>query len=306
MTNGIHINDLPSKKYNNELNGQIHYKEIVENIESETFTPEDIFWLTTLPKYLEEYINTYVDMWSYSNESKRCRDLNNKLDSIIKRVKNKETYNESYDLIINYINNSATNHLRVNTLECKRESKLPEYSDDIENMKNIDDLCEDIVYVDKNFSEINSDHCKEIQNYISQRITSLKEIYIYSYEKYSHILKYYDFTTFDDLDSITGRLKSKCQDAKGALLTGGQSEMSQYSGRNASIIAVTSLSGILSSFFLLYKTTSFGSILNNLVGKKMKFGNNLSDEAYYETLEDISESSHDGTYNILYNSVGDS
>ncbi|SBT58004.1 hypothetical protein POVWA2_082750 [Plasmodium ovale wallikeri] len=82
--------------------------------------------------------------------------------------------------------------------------------------------------------------------------------------------------------------------------------MPQYSGRNTSIIAATSLSGILSSFILLYKTTSFGSILNNLVGNKIKFGNSLSDEAYHETLENISESSHGEGYNILYNSLGDS
>ncbi|SBS93778.1 hypothetical protein POVCU2_0083550 [Plasmodium ovale curtisi] len=118
---------------------------------------------------------------------------------------------------------------------------------------------------------------------------------------------YYSFTSFNDFDSITENLKSTCQEgATRALLTGDKSAMSQYSDRNTSTIEVTSLSGILSSFIPLYKTAFFGSILNNLVGKKIKFGNNLSDEAYDETLEDISESSHDGRYSILYNSIGDS
>ncbi|SBT00309.1 hypothetical protein POVCU1_059090, partial [Plasmodium ovale curtisi] len=52
--------------------------------------------------------------------------------------------------------------------------------------------------------------------------------------------------------------------------------------------------------------TPFGSKLNSLIQKKIKFGNNLNYEIDYETLEAISESSHNESYNILYNTVGDS
>ncbi|SBS95951.1 PIR Superfamily Protein [Plasmodium ovale curtisi] len=231
MTNGIRIGDLPSKKYNNELKNGINYNEIVKNIESDEFSSED--------KFSDSY---------------------NTLDIILKKIKEKIKTKTlfSYELIALYINNSAQTHLNTWNNECTRNSKINENYDNIENIKNIDDLCEDTAYINGNISGIHR------------------------------------------------KLKSKCQeDIARSSLTGDQGEMSQYSGRNASIIAVTSLSGILFSFVLLYKITSFGSILNTLIRKKIKFGNNLSDEAYHETLEDISESSHHGTYNILYNSVPD-
>ncbi|SBT51016.1 PIR Superfamily Protein [Plasmodium ovale wallikeri] len=306
MTNSIHVNDLPSKKYNDELKEQIHYQEIVQNIESETFAPEDKFWSTTLHKYLEEYISKYVDTWSVSNDKKRCRDLNNILDSIIKKIKNKKTYDESYNLTIGYINNSATSHLRVNTHECIRESKLTTHYNDIEYMKKIDDLCEDIDYIKNRISEINSVKCEEIKNYIEQQITELENIYRTSDNKYSDILEYYGFKSFDDFDDISENIKSKCKEGtEASTLAGNQGEMSQHSGRYASIGAAISLSGILSIFIFLYKTTNLGSILNTLIQNKTKFGKNLSDEEYHETLEDISGSSHSVAYNVLYNTSGD-
>ncbi|SBT57320.1 PIR Superfamily Protein [Plasmodium ovale wallikeri] len=307
MASRIHIDDIPSKKYNKELKDVIHYEEIDQNIDSKTFTSESTFWQTTLHNYLGEYINNYTDTWSKSNKQKRCRDLNHILNFIIKRIKDKKPYDTSYDLIPTYINNSYNIHFMAWEYVCTRDSELNEDINYIENMKKIDDLCEDVVFIKEKISEIHKNDCKQIENYLDQQIPNLRNIYTTSDKKYSDILKYYDFTSFDQIDSIVNDFKSKCQEGTtGASLVGDQGGAQPYSDRSASIIAVTSLSGILSSFILLYKTTSFGSILNNLVGNKMKFGNSLSDEAYHETLENISESSHNGGYNILYNSIGDS
>ncbi|SBT57557.1 PIR Superfamily Protein [Plasmodium ovale wallikeri] len=307
MTTRVRIDDIPSKKYDKELKNGIHYEEIDQKIESETFTAESIFWSTTLHKYLGDYINNYTNTWKDSNEKKRCRDINHILNFIIKRIKEKKPYHTSYDIIPTYINNYADSHFMIWGYVCTRDSKLSTHYDYIENMKKIDDLCEDVIYIKEKISKIHKNDCKEIENYLDQQIPNLKNIYTSSSTNYSDILGYYGFTSFDEIDNIVKDFKSKCQEGTtGASLAGDQGEVPQHSGKNASIIAVTSLSGILSSFFLLYKTTSFGSILNTLIRKKIKFGNNLSDEAYHETLEDISESSHDGAYNILYNSVGDS
>ncbi|SBT52925.1 PIR Superfamily Protein [Plasmodium ovale wallikeri] len=308
MTKGIILNDIPSKKYNYELKREIHYEDIQKNMEGDKLTADVYFWQTTLPEHLQKYINGHMDEWSKDNNKKRCRDLNHILDLILKKIKKKLTASpDSYDLIEEYINKAAKTHLEPWGDECERKSKLSDDSDDIENIKNLDDLCEDIVYIKKKISEIHKNHCNEIYRYINQQIFNLENIYTMSKTKYSDILGYYNFTSLDDFNDTITNLKSKCQEGiNGLPLAADQSETSQHSGKSASIIAVTSLSGILSSFFLLYKTTSFGSILNNLVGKKIKFGNNLSDEAYLETLEDISESSYDGGYNILYNSIGDS
>ncbi|SBT56813.1 PIR Superfamily Protein [Plasmodium ovale wallikeri] len=307
MATGISTDDLPSKKYDKELKNGIHYDDIDKNIESTEFSSEDSFWSTQIKKYLENYVNSNVDKWTDSNEGKRCRDLNHILNSIIKKIKTKQPYNSSYDLVEGYINSATTYSLQVQTRNCFRDSKDNYDLDYIENKKNIDDLCEDITFIKDKFSEIHNNNCKQIESYIDQQITTLKPIYTNLQTKYSPILEYYNFKSFDDFNDTITKLKSKCEEfAATSSLVGHQGGMQQYSNRSVSIIAVTSLSGILSSFFLLYKTTSFGSILNNLVGKKIKFGNNLSDESYHETLEDISESSHDGGYNILYNSLGDS
>ncbi|SBT02577.1 PIR Superfamily Protein [Plasmodium ovale curtisi] len=219
-------------------------------------------------------------------------------EGIVKNIE-RETFSLG-DKFWKYTLNSYVNR-------CTRNSNDSSEYDDIENKKNIDDLCEDIAYINENISEIHSNDCKKIEGYIDQQITKLNSIYANSPSKYTHILEHYHFQSFDDFNSTITNLKSKCQEgAATASLVGHQAEMAQYSGKNASIIAVTSLSGILSFFILLYKTTTCGSILNTLIRKKIKFGNNLCDEAYYETLEDISESSHSGTYNILYNITGDS
>ncbi|SBT59345.1 PIR Superfamily Protein [Plasmodium ovale wallikeri] len=306
---GIDINDLPSNKFNNELKKGINYDEIEKYIESDTFSSEGEFWINTLNGYVRSYINTFIGGWSENNNDKRCRDFNHILDLALKKVKQqpKKEPPVSYELIEEYINNSARDSLEIYGEECTRNSKLPEYSNDIENMKKIDDFCEDIVYIRNRFSEINNDNCNEIKLYIEQQNSELGQINTTTDSKYSNILRYYGFTSFSEINTTVGKLKTKCQEGiDGASLTSDDSETSEHSGRSASIIAVTSLSGILSSALLLYKTTSFGSILNTLIRKKIKFGSNLSDETYYETLEDISESSHDGAYNILYNSVGDS
>ncbi|SBT59374.1 PIR Superfamily Protein [Plasmodium ovale wallikeri] len=311
MTKGITIDDLPSKKYKNELEIGINYQDIEENIESNKLATDSLYWSTTVRNYLEKYIYGNIDKWSGSNYEKRCRDFNYILDIILKKIKEKEKTNSDvpYSLFQDYIDEAAKSHLKTweDEYKCIRDSKIPKYSDDIENMKNIDDLCEDIAYIEKNVSKIHSNNCKQIESYIDQQITNLKPIYTSSSTKYSDILGYYGYTSFDKIDNIAKDFKSKCQEGTtGASLAGYQGGMPQNTGKNASIIAVTSLSGILSSFFLLYKTTSFGSILNNLVGKKIKFGNNLRDKSFHETLEDISESSHGEGYNILYNSLGDS
>ncbi|SBT73925.1 hypothetical protein, conserved [Plasmodium ovale] len=307
MTKNNFLDELPSKKYKNELENGIHYQEAEKNMEHDRLTINVVFWQTMLPGYLFKYINDHMNKWSENIKKKRCRDLNHILDLILKKIKKKLTdYPDSYDLIKGYINNAANLYLEPWSDECQRNSKLDTHYDDIENLMKIDDLCEDIVDIKNRFSEINSDNCNEINNYIEQQISELGEIYKSTDSRYSDLLGNYSFKSFAEINNIVENLMHNCQEGTaGAPLVGLQGETSQYSGRSTSIIAVTSLSGILSSFILLYKTTSFGSILNNLVGKKIKFGNNLSDEAYHETLEDISEPSHDGGYNILYNSIGD-
>ncbi|SBT85107.1 PIR protein [Plasmodium ovale] len=310
MTNNMRLEDLPSKKYNDELKKEINYREIDNRIESNTFSSEDVFWKTTLYDYVSDYINNHIERWPDSNnKNKRCRDFNNILDIILKKVKQKIKTNPqvSYDIIASHINNSAKIYLGPWGTECTRNSKFNEHNDDMKNEKSVDDFCEDIDYIKKRFSEINSDNCKEIEDYITQQVIDLGEIYTTSGNKYSNILGFYDFTSFDKIDNIVENLKSKCKEVTaGVSLAVDQEEMQQYSAKSVFFIAVTSLSGILSSFILLYKTTPFGSILNNVIQKRIKFENNLNEEIDYKTLESIPESSHNGPYNILYNTVGDS
>ncbi|SBT58156.1 PIR Superfamily Protein [Plasmodium ovale wallikeri] len=272
MTKAITINNLPSKKYKNELENGINYQDIEKNIEEGRFATNLSYWSTTVRTYLEKYIDDNIDEWSYSNYEKRCAEA----------------------------------HLMIWEDKCKRNSKIDENSDETENKKKIDDLCEDIDFINKNISEIDFSKYQEIENHIAQQIDELREKYTTSTEKYSHILNYYGFASFDNFDSILEKLKSKYQEyIESSSLTGDENGISQFSGSHSTILAGLSLSGILSLFMLLYKTTSFGSILNTLVRKKMKFGNSLSNEEYHETFEGISELPDGGAHNILYNSIGD-
>ncbi|SBT55945.1 PIR Superfamily Protein [Plasmodium ovale wallikeri] len=308
MTKNNFLDELPSRKYKKELERGIHYQDVDQNISGDILKTYVEFWGNTWPPYLGNYINDYMNDWSNSNFEKRCRDLNHILDFILKRIKRKIPDSQGpYELIKEYINKAAETHLSSWGNDCKRNSKLNTHYDDIENLKKIDDFCEDIAYLEKNISEIHSNDCKQIEIYIDQQITDLKPIYTNSQTKYLPTLEYYNFKSFEDFNSKITNLKSKYQEGiDGAHLAGDKIETSQYSGGNTSIIAVTSLSGILSSALLLYKTTPFGSILNNVIQKRLKFGNNLNEEIDYETLEAIPESSHNGSYNILYNTVGTS
>ncbi|SBT58708.1 PIR Superfamily Protein [Plasmodium ovale wallikeri] len=308
MTKAITINDLPSKKYKNELENGINYQDIEKNIEGGRLATYSSYWSTTVRIYLENYINGNIDKWSNSNYEKRCRDFNHILDNILQKIKEKEQTNSdnSYSLIKQYIDNGVEAHLMIWENKCKRNSKIDENSAETENKKKIDDLCEDIDFINKNTSEIDFSKYQEIENHIAQQISELREKYTTSTEKYSHILSYYGFVSFDNFDSILEKLKSKYQEyIESSSLTGDENGISQFSGSHSTILAGLSLSGILSLFMLLYKTTSFGSILNTLVRKKMKFGNSLSNEEYHETLEGISELPDGGAHNILYNSIGD-
>lgn len=115
-------------------------------------------------------------------------------------------------------------------------------------------MCEDIDYFKNIISEINRDNCNEIKNYVEEQIKKIGPIYASSDTKYSDIIGYYKFTSFNKIDNIIERLKSKCPEVTVASpVIGDQGEMQHYSSRNSSIIAVTSLSGIVSSFFLLYE-----------------------------------------------------
>ncbi|SBT58003.1 PIR Superfamily Protein [Plasmodium ovale wallikeri] len=212
MTVGITKNDLPSKKYQNELENVIHYKEAEQNMEGDRLTTKLDFWSTVFPEHLYNYINNYISGWSPDNKEKRCRDLNYILDFILKSIKAKEKTNSliSYKLIESYINNAAKMYLRPWSEECERNSKLSEHNDDIENMKKIDDLCEDIAYIKEKISEIHSNDCNEIESYFNQQITDLQTIYTNSQTKYYPILKHYNFNSFDDFNSTITDLKSKC------------------------------------------------------------------------------------------------
>ncbi|SBS89149.1 PIR Superfamily Protein [Plasmodium ovale curtisi] len=90
MTKVIILNDIPSKKYNNELKREIHYEDILRNIEGDRLTKNLYFWQRTLPEHLDKYINSHMNEWSENNNKKRCRALNYILDFILKTIKEKK------------------------------------------------------------------------------------------------------------------------------------------------------------------------------------------------------------------------
>lgn len=130
-------------------------------MEDDRLTIKLEFQKTTLPGYLDTYINDNINEWSKNYNKKRCRDFNHILDFMLKRIKAKEITNSYvfYKLIKLYINNATEIHLEPWDGECERKPKFPDHSDNIENMKKIDNLCEDIAYIEENISEIHSNYC---------------------------------------------------------------------------------------------------------------------------------------------------
>ncbi|SBT58400.1 PIR Superfamily Protein [Plasmodium ovale wallikeri] len=301
MTNDISKDELPSIKHYNVLKKCMHYNDIIDAIDKNKSAEADN-WSNNFIRYARGYLDKYpVD--APNNSNKRCRDLAYFLEDIKTRIKASQIFKGENSVMIGNIDNYLQKMLMS-----EGYSDCPMNSPDVntlytENIKQLDDLCEDISYINKNTHKINnSSQCKEIEDHIAEQ-RSDKEKYDLSSE-YLDILRYYSYDTFENIESIIAKIN--CNNHHNAAL----GQTSQSSSEHTPILIVLPLLGIVLISFFLYKLTPLGPLLNTKIMKKIKYSKIINDKETDEILEHTSEIPqtylHDKGYNMLYNTLGDS
>ncbi|SBT52465.1 PIR Superfamily Protein [Plasmodium ovale wallikeri] len=308
--------DIPSIKYKDIWNDGICYNEINEIIVHNKDPQDADTWTNNFRTQFYTFLEMRADKFFNYNPKKRCRDLYYILYYILYKIKNLRDYEESYENIKLAIKNYMDSALGIHDYaicirdsfneDCNNYNKIEEG-----NKKKIDDLCEDIDYTKKNYDKINkSSECAEIKKHIDHQYETLKEVYNANSQKYSDVLGYYEFTSFNELDNIIKKIQCS---SDGNLHASAQAlnpdRMSSLSGGQISIILFLSLFGCLLVCFFLYKHTSLGLWLNNRIGKKIKFFNKMNYENNHEIIEEMSgylqDNLHNEEYNVLYHSSGE-
>ncbi|SBT73330.1 PIR protein [Plasmodium ovale] len=303
MESVITLNDLPSKKYYDELKGLLSYDKIVSSVYSESNASYVYTWGLDLDKNLRGYLDKYESDTSITNGTKRCRDLIYILDNIIKQIKNSTNY-ASYDITKQTIETFINSVVR--TYGCDTTSRNAIEDDIKEDMKTIDDFMEVVKYIkDKNLQINSSPKCPEISSDMNAQQTIVKELLNEGEPKYSAVLKLHDDSITKNYEDIVKNII--CTSSESAAYLGGERSVQyQHSGGNAPTIDAISLPGIPLIFFFLYKYTHLGTLFNNRIGNKIKFWNNTYEEPN-EILDINTEYIHTNTnneeYNILYDST---
>ncbi|SBS91349.1 PIR protein [Plasmodium ovale] len=302
---------LPSKKNNLELENKILYYEINNIITDNSKVTEILEWSRKLKNNVDNYLNGYIGKSSQVTLDKRCRDIFYILEVIIRKIK-RLNKSQTYQNIESNINTVINSNVPV---KCNgNSSKISSTENDqvINDKKLVDDLCEDVAYINNNITQINdSPYCSVLRERIEQENNVLDAKLGTNKEKYTDILKFYEFSSFDSLKDIIQKLNCNSYvDAPIGDEEDNPDEIGQLSRHQVPILVVLSLLGILCICFFLYKTTPFGHWLNILLRKKKYIWNNFFNQGTREISEDISENkdinSHNIEYNIIYNSLKNS
>ncbi|SBT55904.1 PIR Superfamily Protein [Plasmodium ovale wallikeri] len=303
MTNDIRKNDLPSIKHYNVLKECMHYNDIIDAIDKNKSTVVANNWSDNFRTYSSSYLDKYPDDTS-NNSGKRCRDLIYLLEYIKTRITVSPIFDGQNDYMLSNIDNFVKSLKSYGYEECP--INLTEHKTlYTQNRRKLDDLCEDITYINEKINEINnSSQCTDIKDHIIEQRRSVREKYDLSSYEYFDILKYYSYETFENIESTIGKIKCKTHNSVASEGT------SQSSGEHTPILIVLPLLGIVLISFLLYKLTPLGPLLNTKIMKKTKYWKIINDNETDEILEHTSEIPktylHDKGYHMLYNTLGDS
>ncbi|SBT56980.1 PIR Superfamily Protein [Plasmodium ovale wallikeri] len=308
----IRESDLPSKRYKDVWNEGICYDEVNGIINEEKEPSEADKWMKNYQTKFTITLDEHIDGFKKNNPKKRYRDLYYILNVIFYRIKLIDKYSSFHDFIEETIRGYTKNILRVYDKDNFHENPInvSNYNQvEIENSKKIDNLCEDIDYIDKNIEQINSSsQCQNIQSFIQQENQELKAIYEDSSDKYSYILQFYNYPSFNHFENIIQKIycKSHVSDARSPEVH--DSDVT-YQNLRKHITALSILSplGILLIGFFLIKTTPIGNWINTRIRKKIIFWNKLNDDENHKIVENNCEysqiNSNNDKYDMLYHSI---
>ncbi|SBT73785.1 PIR protein [Plasmodium ovale] len=309
----ISVDELPSNKFGSIWNEGICYNEVNDIIADKKGPVHAFRWKENVREKFSINLEEYKVKIKDNTLEKRCRDLYYLIYDKLYQLKKLSGYSNIYDSIKAAImNNIDSAFLNIRYPSCLSVTNKEDYYKhiDINDSKRVDDLCEDIKYIDNNIIRINSSsECKQIKEHIYGRNNSLKTTY--NSGKYSDILKHYEFLSFNKLDSIIEKIKCNSDaNTEQTALKGDSLEIPQLSVEHLPMAVIFSFLGILLIFFFLYKFTPAGTWLKIQIRKKLKLDNNLTEETENELLEGTSEcirnNPYDDKYNILYNTSGHS
>ncbi|SBT57066.1 PIR Superfamily Protein [Plasmodium ovale wallikeri] len=312
---GISVSDLPSKKFNNIWDEGICKSEVTDIITHKKVPDAAYTWVANFGKNFKVNLDKHQVDINDNTLEKRCRDLYYIIYDILYKLKNLEGYkNNTYDsikeTIKGYINSAFINKRYWSCVPASINEADYEYAK-IKDKKYIDDLGEDVTYVENNIDDINSSHeCSVIKLYLEQEFRTRNDSYNLDNETYTKIIQYYKKSNFDSLKDIIEKINCN---------TGGDFQVEEHLvdqetpvnsfPLNIVIVPVLSLLGFILIIYFLYKVTPFSSWFDRKMRKKIIFSNNVNDEISHKTLEEACEyqqtNAYHDEYNVLYNSVAD-
>ncbi|SBS93737.1 PIR Superfamily Protein [Plasmodium ovale curtisi] len=316
MESSISKGDIPSIKYKDIWKDSISYNEIIEIIHNQKEPYHANQWISNFRTKFNSYLEEYVNKLSDKNPQKHCRDLYYLLEDVIHKIKFLPGYDKSYDFIKKSIKNTMDTELKNNGYILCVKDAFNEFDINyneiyIKNKKKIDDLCENINYTNKNYGKINnSSECAEIKKHIDHQYEILREVHNSNPAKYSDVLAYYEFTSFNDLENIIKKIQCVSGENLHASAQGYNSDgIPSLSGVHIFLLLVLSLFGSFVPCFFLYKPTPLGLWLRKRIGNEINFFNKINYEKKHRILGDISEylqdNLHNEEYNVFHHSSGD-
>lgn len=149
---------------------------------------------------MNQHLYEYLSDNSAYDSSKRCRDLIHILN-IIKKYINELDDSASYEIINSNIDNFI-NVFMFNRYDNSSTISPSEYSN-MDIVKEIDDICEDITYAKYNSCEINNSiYCEEIKKHLEKQNNIIKAVYATSKEELIKIIKFYDFISYENFENV--------------------------------------------------------------------------------------------------------
>ncbi|SBT83595.1 PIR protein [Plasmodium ovale] len=312
---GISVDELPSKKYKNIWDEGICYSEVNNIIAHKKIPAEAYKWIGKFQKNFKNNLETHHVEINNNTREKRCRDLYYIVYDILYKLKNLRgyddiNYNAIKSAIKHYINSEFINKGYASCLPDSINEADYEYPN-VKDKKYMDDLVEDIIYIEQKTNEINrSLECNGIKKYFEGELSKIKLLYEADEQKYKKILQYYKQDNFDNLINIIEKIRcNTVEDFRETRDIENEETEVDFLPLHIFIASILSLFGFLLIFFFLYQATPFRSWFDRKIRKKIIFANNANDEVSHKILEEPCEypntNSYSDEYHVLYNSVAD-
>ncbi|SBT58594.1 PIR Superfamily Protein [Plasmodium ovale wallikeri] len=323
------LEDSPSYKFNKDLNNINDYCQFCTYCDNETYFSYNYGLKVLCYNFANNLRKIYDDFVKNENlNEKRCNDLvywwYNNLHYTYKK-----SCPRNCDEIVNIFKNVWSNIIQSKQNNANRLCK--NFLDDLlcferyEIQKKASDYCENYEFIEKKLKETNI-NCSNYYHYLtrskdlyektvskchtvgSQYCLNFKQCHTYNPE---NLLKNEKCKLIQKTENEDAELAEKAAQLMTCppeykcvpdYIINASINFSDY--RFISLI-ILSIWAVILSFFFLYKFTTFGSILNNILHRKNSIRKNIHEEEFHELLESDSEdvpiNFNNREYRITYN-----